>query len=113
MLFGIATNDQYLKRWGSLLLQTEIRSVQTYYHMTPDRQAINDDGIKLIESKNEWSSDLFDFGEFVIWSLLTLSDIYLPEFAKKGVVGIVFQKKVDYRYAIAWIIGAIESLLVS
>lgn len=61
MLFGIATNDQYLKRWGSLLLQSEIRSVQTYYHMAPD------------------------------------SEIYLPEFAKKGVVGIVFQKKVDYR----------------
>jgi hypothetical protein len=36
-LVGKAIGDQYLTRWGALLLETEIRSVKMYYHMMPDR----------------------------------------------------------------------------
>lgn len=36
-LVGKALGDQYLTRWASLLLQTEIRSTKMYYHMMPDR----------------------------------------------------------------------------
>jgi len=60
-LVGKALNDQYLTRWGRLLLDTEIRSTKKYYHMMPN------------------------------------SDIYFPPFAKLGVVGIIFQLKIDYR----------------